>query len=302
VAVLAGTEGDEPVISAVVIARDDEERIERAVRSVVEQRCTAPFEVIVAVSGSDRTAEIVRERFPNVAVVELSGLALPGRARNAGLARARGQFISFPGSHVELPPGSLAARLDAHLEGWQMVTGTAINGTKTRAGWASYFLEHSDALPGRPSGPLPGVPPRCSYLTAAIRAAGGFPENMRAGEDTMVNHDLYAQGVRAFRTRGAAFVHRSPCRTPRTLLAHHFRRGRGLGRIALVGRSRPEMLPSGGPLRQAYAVAGRLWWTSAQVWRWGGGIRHEYVLSLPLVVAAAIAHFCGFRYELARGR
>src|SRR5205823_9537803 len=134
------------------------DRIERSVRAVVEQRCDQPFEVIVVTSGTDRTAEIVRDRFPDVTLVELPHPALPGEARNAGLAVARGDYVSFPGSHVELAQGSLAARLRAHRAGHPMVTGTTLNGTETAAGWASYFLDHSSVLPGRPSAPLP-VPP-----------------------------------------------------------------------------------------------------------------------------------------------
>ena len=84
---------DAPVLSAIVIARDDEDRIERSVRAVVEQRTEQPFEVIVVTSGSDRTAEIVRERFPDVTLVELPHPALPGEARNAGLAIARGGHV-----------------------------------------------------------------------------------------------------------------------------------------------------------------------------------------------------------------
>jgi glycosyltransferase involved in cell wall biosynthesis len=302
VPLLGSGDRQEPVISAIVIARDDEARIERSVRSLVDQRCEAPFEVIVAVSGSDRTAEIVRDSFPAVNVVQLAGTALPGRARNAGLARARGRFVTFPGSHVELMPGSLRARLAAHQAGWPMVTGTTLNGTRTRSGWASYFLEHAANLPGRPSGPLADAPTHCSYDAALLRAAGGFREDMRAAEDTIVNGELFDHGARAFFTREAAFVHRSPCRTPRTLLVHHFRRGRGLGKIARSGRSRPDMLPRGGALRQACAVVGRVSWTTVQAWRWGRGIRHQYILSLPLVAAAALSHFCGLRYELARGQ
>ena len=51
------------MLSAVVIARNDETRIERTLRSVVDQELPVPFEVIAVVSGTDRTAAIVRERF-----------------------------------------------------------------------------------------------------------------------------------------------------------------------------------------------------------------------------------------------
>ena len=97
---------DAPVLSAIVISRNDERTIERSVRSVLDQECHVPFEVIVVVSGDDGTAEVVRERCPAARLIVLDGPALPGRARNAGLHAARGDYVSFPGSHVELVPGS----------------------------------------------------------------------------------------------------------------------------------------------------------------------------------------------------
>jgi len=132
-----------PALSAIVISRDDEDRIERCVRSVVEQEVREPFEVIVVTSGTDGTAEVVRREFPDVCLVELDRPALPGQARNAGLAVATGDVIAFPSSHITLAPGSLHARLDAHRDGWAMVTGVVLNGNTTRPGWATYLLDHS---------------------------------------------------------------------------------------------------------------------------------------------------------------
>ncbi len=227
-----------PVLSAVVIARDDEARIERTVRSVVDQEVPVPFEVIVVVSGTDRTAAIVRERFgdrhdPPVTLIELDGVALPGRARNAGLAVARGDYVSFPGSHVVLPPGSLAARVRAHERGYPMVTGTIRNLTTTPAGWASYFLDHGTVLPGRPSEEMGVAPPHCSYDRELLLTTGGFPEDLRAGEDTVVNMALFRRGLKAWRDQEVELLHESPCRTVPVLVRHHLQRGRGFGRILL---------------------------------------------------------------------
>jgi LCP family protein required for cell wall assembly len=231
---------ERPVLSAIVISRDDEDRIERAVRSVVSQEVPEPFEVIVVVSGTDRTAEIVRERFPEVTLVELDRPALPGEARNAGVTVAQGDYVSFPGSHVVLPQGSLAARIRAHEQGWPMVTGSFLNGNRTRAGWASYFLDHATSLPGRPSGELHFAPAHCSYDREVLLRTGGFPEDMRAGEDTVVNTELFRRGYRAYRSSEVTLFHESPCRTAGRLVRHHFTRGRALGRIMR------ENVPRGG--------------------------------------------------------
>jgi glycosyltransferase involved in cell wall biosynthesis len=292
----------DPVLSVVVIAQDDEARIERAVRALESQECAERFEVIVVCSGRDRTADIVRNRFPDVDVIALDHPALPGEARNCGLRRARGRYISFAGSHVEVQPGSLARRVRAHRRGYAMVMGSMVNGTHTTAGWASYFIDNSGALPARPSQALPVAPARCSYLREALLELGGFPEDMRAGEDTVVNTELFERGYSAFRAQELVFVHRSPCRTIRKLLGHHFIRGKAMGRILF------DQAVTRGPVWNRRIVryvlfgstAARLWRVTRFVRLWGDGLRVRYWQAFPLVVLAATSSWLGGCYELAR--
>jgi glycosyltransferase involved in cell wall biosynthesis len=289
-----------PLLSAIVISRNDEDRIEAAVRSVAEQECPEPFEVIVVVSGGDRTAEIVREKFPGVTLVELEGVALPGRARNAGVAAARGEYVSFPGSHIELPPGSLAARLRAHELGHPMVTGSLLNGTDTPAGWAAYFLDHAGSLPGRASGPLAGPPAHCSYRRDLLLELGGFPEDMRAGEDTVVNRALFERGYRAYRSSEVRLVHRNRCETASRLARHHFQRGRAMGRILAAD------LAAGTLTRRALLrpwlvryVPNRRARTAAAVEAFGDAeLRRRYAAVRRLVLAGSVAALAGIWFEL----
>lgn len=290
-----------PALSAVVISRDDGARLLRAVASVVAQESPWPFEVIVVASGERNGAALVRERFPDVTVVELPRPALPGEARNAGLRLARGEYVSFPGSHVELPSGSLAARMRAHDLGFAMVTGTTLNGTPTWAGWASYFLDHSAGLPGRPSTELAGAPSHCSYRRSALLAVGGFPEHLRAGEDTVVNQELARRGYRAYRAQDVTIVHRSPCRTPWRLVRHHFVRGRGFGRILRErdGWERRDLLGPSGPRLLRQQTVRRLSATTRNVRRWGDRwTRFQHLRAFPLVVVGSLAAAAGTWYEL----
>ncbi|MFI5046066.1 MAG: glycosyltransferase family A protein [Acidimicrobiia bacterium] len=286
-------------MSAVVIARDDESLIERAVGAVVRQDLEESYEIIVVTSGTDATAAVARRAFPDVTVVELDRPALPGEARNAGLRLARGRYVSFPGSHVELAPGCLAGRLAAHRRGWAMVTGTMLNGTRTWAGWASYFLDNSAVLPGRPSFVFDEAPPRCSYHREALLEVGGFPEGVRTGEDTEVNEELFRRGYGAYREREAMAYHHSPCQRPGRLLIHHFQRGRARGRILAAARSQPGRVSSRGLGRfRSWSVLHRLRWTRANVRRWGGSLQYHYWRALPLIVLGAIAAGVGGSYEL----
>ena len=295
---------DAPVLSAIVIAREDAGRIERVVRSVVTQETPTPFETIVVVSGSPSTAEVVRRCFPDVTLVELPDPVLPGAARNAGLELARGDFVSFPGSHIELPQGSLAARIRAHERGYPMVTGSTLNGTRTPAGWAAYFLDHSSALPGRPSGELEGPPVHCSYEREILLRAGGFPGDLRAGEDTVVNHALAQRGYQAFRAADVIIVHSSPCRTTRAMVRHHLERGRGFGRILIDATPRGQRV-----IRREVVgkhlfgyLPRRIGSTTRNVEAWGGPeLAAVYRRVLPLVCLGALSAWMGTWFELLRG-
>ena len=294
---------DAPALSAVVISRNDETRIERAVRSVVAQECPAPFEVIVVTSGTDRTAAIVRERFPAVTLVELPRPALPGEARNAGLAVARGEVVTFPGSHIELRPGALAARARAHEEGHPMVTASVYNGTDTPAGWAAYYLDHPASLPGRPSGPLREPPAACSYLRHLVLEVGGFPEDMRAGEDTVVNLELWGRGHQAWRAREVELIHHNRCTTPARLVRHHFVRGRAMGRILLDEHQRAALVLR----RRAWTAVGvpallrRARTIQRAVAAWGSeDDRAQLDRVRGLILLALVASMAGAWFELLR--
>jgi glycosyltransferase involved in cell wall biosynthesis len=288
-----------PVLSAIVISRDDEHRIERTVRSVVHQQCEEPFEVIVVTSGNDHTAAIVRDRFSEVRVVELDHPALPGEARNAGLRVARGDYVSFPGSHVELPPSSLAARIRVHDQGWTMVTGTTRNGTDTPAGWAAYFLDHSSVLPGRPSEQLRSAPAHCSYEARSLFEVGGFPDDVRAGEDTWVNHALFRAGHTAYRAAEVPLVHHNRSRTVRHLVRHHFERGRAQVQFMRAKAGGPDGEQRSREFLWAYPTR-RLARIDRSVQAWGGDLRPRYRRVRFLVRLGVLAAWLGGHVELRR--
>jgi len=290
-----------PLLSAIVIARDDEATIERSVRAAVEQECAEGFEVIVIASGTDRTAQIVRERFPTVRLIELDHPALPGEARNAGWRVARGRFVTFPGSHVEVLPGYYAAQIHSHLRGYAMVCGRLANGNSTGPGWAAFFLENGSVLPGRPSQPLDAPPPRCSYLRSAIVEVGGFPEDMRTNEDTAVILELFHRGYSAYFNRDQQLIHYGPCTTTAKLFRHFFKRGRGLGSLLLHEAELERRVPSRRMRRFVVAnLPSRLRSVHLDVRRWGNGLRGRYWRTLLLIGIGAVGWWLGGCYEFAR--
>jgi glycosyltransferase involved in cell wall biosynthesis len=298
-------DADRPVMSAIVISMNDRDRIEEVMDALVSQEVDRPVELILVNSGRDGTAEFVRDHYPGVRVVHLAEPALPGKARNAGLAVARGDFVTFPGSHIVLPPGALQRRIEAHEDGYAMACGAVLNGTDTRAGWASYFLDHAVALPGRPSRVLRLPPSRCSYLRGPLEAIGGFPEERRVGEDTVVNTRLFELGYRAYYSSDIQCIHNTPCTTVARLLHHHFERGLGFGRILWEQAGRPRRLRSRGQtilwLTTKYPLR-RTRFIREAVRDWGATVGREFTRSFPLVVAGVASAAVGAILFLLRPR
>lgn len=292
---------DQPAFSAVVIAQDDEATIAESVRAVLDQESDDPFEVIVVTSGRDRTAAVVRDKFSEVQLIELDHPVLPGEARNVGLRAARGRYVGFPGSHVVMLPGNIAAAVRAHRDGYAMVMGSIRNGTDTRAGWANYFLDHSSTLPGRPGGPLTDAPVRASYVRVALEEVDGFPEDMRAGEDVAANVALWDRGYSAVRVPEVQLRHDSRCRTTTYLLKHHFQRGRSFGQLLANESARANRFPT---RRMVNACVGlgpvRLRAVVVDVYRFDRTLSRELWASFPHIVAAALSAWFGTLYEVAR--
>jgi glycosyltransferase involved in cell wall biosynthesis len=285
-----------PTLSVIVISQNDRGRIQEVMDALVQQQLEQSFEVILVNSGNDGTAGFVKERYPEVRVIHLPVPALPGKARNAGLQVATGEYVTFPGSHIVLTPNSLQHRVDAHEKGYAMVTGAVLNGTRSWAGWASYFLDHWIALPGRPTTQLESAPSRCSYMMGPLKAIGGFPEDRRVGEDTVVNNRLFALGHKAYFSSNILDIHRSPCVKPIILVRHHYQRGRGFGRMLWEypgpKKTRKFRLRRIRWLMTKYSLM-RIVHITKGTLRWGKPMRGYFVLSFPLIVVGTMSAALG---------
>lgn len=102
-----------PALTAVIPAYNAAETIERALSSVYSQTYRDLAEVIVVDDGSaDGTAEVVRDAFPDVILIEQENAGVSA-ARNAGAARATGEFIAFLDADDEWLPHKLQEQVAA---------------------------------------------------------------------------------------------------------------------------------------------------------------------------------------------
>lgn len=187
-------------ISIVLPARNEARTIADDLAALAPQARAADCEIVVVDAGSqDGTPAIARaaaERLGVQATVVEAGAALPGRARNVGVATARGTIIAFIDANMR-PGDGWIARIAAHFaapDAPDVVYGTALPGGKTLGDRALYGL----AGIGVRRGLSPSVP-AMALRREVYQRAGGMPEDMRGAEDLVFFKRLTALGARCQR-------------------------------------------------------------------------------------------------------
>ena len=182
-----GATGPPQLVSVIVPVFDGERYLAEALDSVLAQD-HRPLEVIVVDDGStDRSAEVARS-FAGVEVIGLEENLGPAAARNAGLERATGSFITFLDADDLMVPDRISTQL-AYLSAHPDVGCVLMH--------QELLLEAGAAHPvWRPNGPI-GIPP----TTALIRREDsdrvrGFDPSYRVTEDTDWLFRLREAGVR----------------------------------------------------------------------------------------------------------
>ena len=170
------------LVSVIIPTRDRREELLACLRSL--ESAKGDFEVIVVDDGSgDRTADAVRAGFPEAQVIRSSESFGPGPARDLGIAAARGEYVLFLDSDVELPDegviermaGMLARNAEIGQIGGQMAdAGAAVFGRRvTRDGGSRPAVEERDAPDGFTECDfLPTC--NCMVRRSAVTEAGGF--------------------------------------------------------------------------------------------------------------------------------
>ncbi len=186
-----------PFISVVIPSYNEEERIERCLRSVFAQRLEGIYEVIVVDSSTDTTPQIILEKFPLVRLFHRDQQTLPGAARNIGVKQAKGRIIAFLDGHCVADIFWLQNALLAMKESGSFVIGGALRNANPEkfvsvADFILAFNEFSEGMPSR----FVTFMPSCNFICTkeVFEKVGGFDESLRAGEDTMFCYTLVQNG------------------------------------------------------------------------------------------------------------
>lgn len=187
-----------PRVSVIVPVYNGERTIERCLSSIVSQETAFPFEVLVADSSTDRTPEIIADRFPQVQHVRIGQRAFPGTARNAAIRVARAPLLALIDADCIAASDWLQRIVDLHESGDYMAVGGAIcNGTPgSWSGLVGYLLEFREFIPEAPRREVVTIPTaNICYRREAFERYGLF-EDVRASEDLLFNWRLSLGGER----------------------------------------------------------------------------------------------------------
>jgi len=168
---------------------DGAAHLRRALASLREQ--TRPLDVVVADNGSrDESVALVREEFPEVALVEIGENVGFGPALNRAIAAHPADPLILLNNDAECEPRFAEALLDALSDDAQMVAGVLVQerepGLIDSAGVvADRTLMGFDYLHGEPlaaartaADPLGPTGGAALYRRAAFESAGGFDERI----------------------------------------------------------------------------------------------------------------------------
>lgn len=239
----------QPDASVVVCAYKSRGTIERCLESLLAQDSRTRTEIIVVESSGDGTADIIRERFPLVRLIESPHRLFSGAARNVGAQKARGEFLLFIDSDCVAEPSWTAKMVSALTTGDCTVAGGSIlNGNPESAvSVAGYISEFSHFFPfGNPRFVDYLPTGNCAYRTQVFRKYAGFENEQPLYVDLMFNKALSRAGEKLLFDPDIRVWHWN-----RTALREHLDHQWRRGRAAAVAR-RKGLLTGGEIVRYPF--------------------------------------------------
>jgi len=134
---------DKPIITVIIPTHNSEATIQRCIQSITTQTYpTEKYEIIVVDDGSkDNTISIAKKSGVNL-VLEIDS-CFPGKARNIGVSKAKGNLLAFIDSDCEAELGWLET-ISKELQTYAAIGGPILNGNpQSNVAWAEYLMEFS---------------------------------------------------------------------------------------------------------------------------------------------------------------
>ena len=171
-------------ISCIIPTKDRAAMVLEAIASVINQQAVVDEIIVVDDGSTDNTGKGIREKYPEVKLLRLSGKG-PGPARNAGAAAASGNVLMFLDSDDIWLPNHVVSLKKVLARGFQITYGTTLTIDKVNEG---QFLipEQGRGVEGNCFQELLKwcflVPSAIAVSREAFQSVGGFHDGI-LGED-----------------------------------------------------------------------------------------------------------------------
>jgi len=268
-----------PAIGAVVIGRNEGERLIRCLRSLQGQ----VQQLVYVDSGStDGSAEAARTLGARVVELDLSQPFTAARARNAGLAALGDgfEYVQFVDGDCEADPGWIAAAA-AFLQSRPEVA-VACGRRRERFPEASVYNRLCDAEWNTPIGEAKACGGDALMRVEMVRAAGGYRDSLIAGEEPELCLRLRRAGWQVWRLEAEMTLHDAQMQH----FGQWWQRSRRAGHAFAEGAA----LHGKGPERHWAAETRRalIWGAALPAAIVVAGMIHPYLLLAALIYPAQV--------------
>lgn len=157
---MTSSEGPRPEISVVIASVNGLPYPLDCLEALAAQEGGPPAEVVLADCTGPATVAMVRERFPDVRILEFTERKSVPWLRAAGIRAARGRLVAVTEDHCVPRPDWCRRLVDVQRRsGWAAVGGGVVNDSTRRVvDWAVFFCEYSQHMAPVPSGVSEFIP------------------------------------------------------------------------------------------------------------------------------------------------
>jgi GT2 family glycosyltransferase len=203
--------GGDSLVSVIVPCYNSARTIRTCLHSVLGQKTSVPYEIVVVDSSLDQTPQIVAREFPDVRLIHFPRRIYAGAARNVGIGASRAPYCLMLDSDCVAPPDLLERMLAWHkMDGYAAVGGALRQELPMSVSdWVAYVMEFREFMPSCPRR-LERTVPTASvmYRREVFEQYGGFDAEMRLSEDILFHWGIHLRGERIFFDPAIEVLHR----------------------------------------------------------------------------------------------
>lgn len=192
-----GTNVNRSTVSAIIPAYGPSPHLE-AVLDGLARGSDQPEEILVSHSGEGNPTSRLAKSHPNVTVLHSPERLFAGAARNRAMHKSTGEILAFCDNDT-VPDINWIGIIRGTLASERIVLVGSVDTERSGGYWgmATWLCEFSEQAPwGKRREQKGGASCNMAVRREDILAVSGFPEDFRAGQDTMLLHNLRQSGLK----------------------------------------------------------------------------------------------------------